>query len=89
MENRREQPRTTVVKNAVLYFKQGEYSIPCIILDHSDTGAKIRINNVSECPPMDDLRSLITSDKSQVCRCIWTNKNELGIKYIGEDIQYA
>ncbi|KKK79613.1 hypothetical protein LCGC14_2831770, partial [marine sediment metagenome] len=78
-----------VVKNAVLYYRDGQYSVPCILLDHSEAGAKIRIDNLSECPPMDDLHSLLTSDTSHPCRCVWTNRNELGIEYIEGDTSHA
>ncbi len=89
MIDRREHSRMTVVKNAVLYYRDGQYSVPCILLDHSEAGAKIRIDNLSECPPMDDLHSLLTSDTSHPCRCVWTNRNELGIEYIEGDTSHA
>lgn len=82
MKDCRVHPRSTVVKSATLFYNNGNSSVPCVVLDQSETGAKIRINSneLFKCPATFQLRYL-NVDKTYECRCAWSNKCIIGLKY--------
>lgn len=83
MENRRKHPRIFVVKSATVFYNNGNSSVPCVIMDRSETGAKIRINvhDLFECPATFQLKYLDV-DTIHKCRRVWSNKDTIGLEYI-------
>lgn len=81
MEDRREHPRMSVLKGATLFYRHGTCSISCVILDQSESGVKVRIDDLFNCPPINEFEYLHINDKPRACRCVWINKNELGFVY--------
>ncbi|KKL74100.1 hypothetical protein LCGC14_2068260 [marine sediment metagenome] len=83
MENRRMHPRASLVKGATLFYNNGNSSLPCVVVDRSESGAKIRINNYElfKCPEIFQLK-YSDVDKIHKCRRMWSDKNTIGIEFI-------
>lgn len=83
MENRRKHPRTTVVKGATLFYDNGRSSVPCVVLDQSETGARIRTDDFEffKCPPTFQFK-YTDANKIHKCRRVWSKKNIIGLEYI-------
>lgn len=83
MEDRRKHSRISVVKGATLFYNNGNSSVPCVIMDQSETGAKIRVDahELFECPSTFKFRQL-NIDTIRECRRVWSNKDIIGFEYI-------
>lgn len=83
MEDRREHSRTSVVKGATLFYNNGNSSVPCVVMDQSETGARIRIDvhELFKCPLTFQLKYL-NVDKIHKCHCVWSDKNIVGLEYV-------
>ena len=83
MEDRREHPRTKVVKGITLFYNNGNKSLPCVMMDRSVSGAKIQFGagEVFECPETFKLKYLDV-DEIHECRRMWSNKNTIGFQFI-------
>ena len=83
MKDLRMHLRSTVVKGATLFYNNGNSSVPCVVLDQSETGAKIQINSseLFSCPETFQLRYL-NIDKTYECCRMWSDKGIIGLKYI-------
>jgi hypothetical protein len=54
--DRREHPRTHVLRRARIVFRRGYSTVDCVVLDLSEGGARIRIGNWLALPPTFELR---------------------------------
>ena len=83
MEDLREYPRKSVIKSATLFYNSGTCSVPCVVLDWSETGVKIKINTGEffNCPPTFQLKH---SDVGKIysCRLVWSDDDVFGVEYI-------
>ena len=74
---RRIAPRRNTAINALITF--GNASLPCIIRNVSDTGAKLEVSKVAAIP---DIILLHTpGHRPQTCRVAWRALKEIGVEY--------
>jgi hypothetical protein len=54
--DRREHPRTHVLRRARIVFRRGFSTVDCVVLDVSEGGAKVRLGEWLPLPPTFELR---------------------------------
>ncbi|MBR0934720.1 PilZ domain-containing protein [Bradyrhizobium jicamae] len=80
MDEKRKHPRTEV--NEPAYVSSGGSVMHCTIVNISQEGAAIDIENPAFVP--DRFRLVMANDSSEVyeCRVIWAKKNRLGLSFV-------
>ena len=73
--------RKRTIGNATLVFDDGQSSMDCVVLDVSESGAKIRPADVKTLPENFEMRS--ASQTPYVCKVVRRKANYLGIQYVG------
>lgn len=74
---RRIAPRRNTAIDAMISF--GKTSVPCIIRNVSDTGAKLEVARVAGIPDVILLHA--PGHRPQTCRVAWRALKELGVEY--------
>lgn len=80
MENRREDTRSTVIKQATLCYD--EVTISGVVMDQSDTGAKIQISPEDIHLTPENVQLKYLNEETHNCQRVWKKNNMLGLKYI-------
>ncbi len=78
-DERRRFPRHKTLNVGVIAYPDGR-CVDCTILDISVSGARIRLDEYSECPTLFTLR--VGSGRSYRGQFAWQNKHELGFKFL-------
>ena len=81
-DERRIAPRRRVLKGAQAAFNDRHCSIPCIVKNISETGARVRSEHVPSIPDTFDL--IIDLDGLEArCEVVWRKDKELGVRFVG------
>jgi hypothetical protein len=76
---RRSAPRKRTLKGGRIAFNAGQSTIECVVLNLSETGAKLRVTSVMGIP---DTFDLLLADKSRRrCRVAWRKLDEMGVAF--------
>jgi hypothetical protein len=78
--DKRRSPRKALVKQGVLDYGDGKGEHQCIILDISDSGAKVALEFSATAPEIFDLR--LISGESFNCRLVWQHDYAMGVEFI-------
>jgi hypothetical protein len=80
-DNRRKFPRRPMLKNGTIHLGPG-YTLPCLVLNVSDGGAKIKTQSVASCP--DRFGIEIGGEPARPCRVAWRAGELIGVEYVAE-----
>lgn len=75
--------RTRVLKKGRIIFQRGLRSIPCIVRDLSDGGAKLQFENAFMLPKQFDLH-IDLEDFEVTCERRWEEGLTCGVQFVGE-----
>lgn len=75
---RRIAPRRNTFIHATISI--GLKSVPCIVRNVSETGAKVEVERVSAIPDRLDL--IVPGHRPQACRVVWRAMKEMGLEYL-------
>ncbi|MCZ6859151.1 MAG: PilZ domain-containing protein [Alphaproteobacteria bacterium] len=77
---RRVQNRRKTLGNGVIYFASGSYAMDCVILDLSESGARIRPADAPTCP---DEFLLDSKEVGRVfCEVMWRRNDLIGVRFV-------
>ena len=82
---RRIAPRRNTYIEATI--AMGFSSMPCIVRNVSDTGAKLEVARVSGIP--DRFELIVPGHRPQPCRVVWRSLKEIGVEYQAQRPQPA
>lgn len=77
---RRRSPRVRVLKNALIIFNRGQCSMPCHILNQSETGALIAPSDITLCPDEFVLRPLVGPARN--CEVVFRKNTRVGVRFL-------
>lgn len=79
--NRRRTARRAIAYNAKLVASDGSWDRDCRVLDVSDTGARIKVEQAADLPS-DFIRALSArGSASRCCHVMWTKDREIGVVF--------
>lgn len=84
LERRIAPRRNTYIQASIA---MGFASVPCIVRNVSDTGAKLEVARVGGIPDRFDL--IVPGHRPQPCRVVWRALKELGVEYQAQPHQPA
>jgi len=76
---RRIAPRRNTTLPATIVFNGGRASLPCVVRNVSESGAKLQVSSVAGVPNSFDL--LVEGHRPQSCRIVWRSLKEIGVAY--------
>jgi hypothetical protein len=78
MKNRRGAERIPVGKSGVIWCPASRKKTPCIVQDISETGARIRVDDVVRTPA--NFQLIIASEDLRIdCIVVWRSETEIGV----------
>lgn len=82
MKEQRKTRRRHVIQGASIFTGVGEPTIACVIMDLSPTGARIKVEGVTEIP--DEIILVLSRDGylNRHCRVVWRDSNLFGLRFI-------
>ena len=81
LENQRQSDRKRVLKGAKIAFAARCASLPCVVRDVSETGARLQVKDQSSVPETFEL--LIELDGFEVaCEVVWRKCGEVGVQFL-------
>lgn len=79
----REHQRRRVIKGGVIAFSNRRITVPCMVRDISDAGARLKVDRASEIPDTFDL--LVDLDGCEYeCEVMWREDNQIGVRFLAE-----
>ena len=79
-QERRQSRRAKSIRGAQIVYQNGNCVMDCLILDVSDTGARIRPADLIKCPPSFTLR--MTDGSTRPCVVVRRSASELGLRFL-------
>lgn len=77
---RRREPREKMLGTALMSWSNGYRSMSCVVLDWTQSGARIKPNDIVGCP---DQFTLVTKNGNRVpCEVRWRDKGVLGVRFV-------
>jgi hypothetical protein len=61
--------------------REGKSNLPCTLVDISDTGARLFIDDIAEVPTRFTLAMTERGVPRRECRLIWRGENEIGVSF--------
>ena len=80
-------PRKRTIGNAMLDFNNGHSAMSCVVLDCSESGAKIRLADLTTLPENFEKRR--TSQPPHICEVVRRSANYLGVRYLYSPVASA
>jgi len=80
MDDKRSSPRQRVLKSALVVFNDGRSTINCVVRNLSETGAKIKVDDVVGIPQCFDLA--LPGTERRACRVVWHAGAELDVVFV-------
>ncbi len=82
--NRRTEPRRRVARTATIADQAALTPVPCVILDVSNSGARLDVPATARIPQR--FKLMIDSDGSErICDVVWRRDNSIGVKFADLD----
>ena len=78
--DRRRSRRRRVIKGALIVFPGSFSTITCLILDESDSGARLRPTDTLSCPKQFILKPSMGAERD--CEVAWRRGTDLGVRYL-------
>lgn len=78
-ENRRRAPRETIDQVATITLNDRS-TLPCVLLDISDLGARLKVSNVDRLPAAFSLR-IESQARDLWCVVVWCNDDQIGVAF--------
>lgn len=78
--DRRGTPRKRTLQKGELFYLDSAAAVECVVLDVSDTGARLRPMDVLSCPPQFRLRGPDGALKH--CEVIWRDETHIGVRFL-------
>lgn len=78
VENRRRFVRRPMLKSGRILLGDG-YALPCVVLNVSEGGAKLKTQSASSCPARFDIE--IGGEPARPCRVAWHRDESLGVEF--------
>jgi hypothetical protein len=83
--NRRRKPRRTVFNRAYIYFHGVDACIDCLVLDLSESGARLAIESSLDIP---DLFKLVRKNLPTLhCQTVWREGKSIGVRFIADPLE--
>ena len=80
-EEKRRAPRRRVLKGAIVAYNDRRSTIPCIVRDISDTGARLRTEGVVSAP--DTFMLIVELDGIEAdCQVVWRKAPDLAVRFV-------
>lgn len=87
-EDRRISVRKRMLKGGVIAFSARHATLPCVVRDLSDTGARLQVKATSSVPDTFDL--IVELDGLEApSRVVWRSLTELGVRFVSEPTKVA
>ena len=77
----RQEPRNTIHKRAWISVGEGLPLRDCTVIDISDSGAKLTLENIDEIPREFSLRLSRYGHSCYSCRIVWSKLNTIGVRF--------
>jgi hypothetical protein len=81
----RQEPRNTVYKRAWISVGEGLPLRDCTVIDISDSGAKLALENIDEIPREFSLRLSRYGHQYYPCRIVWSKLNTIGVRFSSDN----
>jgi PilZ domain len=81
----RQEPRDTVYRPAWISVGDGLPLRNCMLIDISDTGAKLALEDIDEIPDTFSLWLSRRGHPRYSCRIVWSGQNTVGVKFSSGD----
>lgn len=78
--DRRGAARKRTLQKGDISFLDSHASIECVILDISETGARLRPVDVKSCPEKFRLRG--PDGRTRLCELIWRTSKQIGVRFV-------
>jgi len=79
--NRRKAARRAIAYNAKIVASDRSWNRDCRVIDVSDTGAKIRVEQAADLPSDFILALSAHGSASRCCHVMWVNDSEIGVVF--------
>lgn len=77
---RRSAPREKMLGTGLMSWSNGNRSMQCVVLDWTESGARIKPSDMLGCP---DQFTLITKNGNRVpCQVRWREKGVMGVRFV-------
>lgn len=87
-EDKRLSARKRMLKGGVIAFSARHATLPCVVRDLSDTGARLQVKATSSVPDTFDL--IVELDGLEApSRVVWRSLTELGVQFVAEPTKVA
>jgi hypothetical protein len=81
-EEKRRAPRRRVLKGAIVAYNDRHSTIPCVVRDISDTGARLRTDGAMNAP--DTFLLIVELDGMEAdCTVVWRRPPDLAVAFVG------
>ena len=82
-EEKRAEIRSRVIKAGTISYNDHHFTIPCMVRNISDTGARVKFDKTVIVPETFALE--IELDAMEVdCEVVWRRRDEVGVKFVSE-----
>jgi PilZ domain len=82
LEEKRRAPRRRVLKGAIVAYNDRHSTIPCVVRDISDVGARLRTDGVMNAP--DTFLLIVELDGIEAdCAVVWRRPPDLAVTFVG------
>lgn len=80
VKDRRGAPRVRVIQKGNIRFLDSGAGVTCVILDRSETGARLRPTDVLSCPDRFQLHS--PGVPPRPCEVVWRDGQKIGVQFL-------
>lgn len=80
VSDRRAVQRTRTLKKGEIFFLDSHSAIECVVLDVSDSGARLRPTDVKSCP--NSFRLQCYEEQTKLCQVVWRGAKDLGVRFV-------
>jgi len=84
MGESRKVPRRRVLQGAWIFLGGGATSIPCVIVDLSDAGARLKVDPEHKLPEQFILVMSRDGLLNRRCRTVWRQEDQLGVNFVSQ-----
>ena len=78
--DRRVDPRKRTLQKGQLFYLDSGAAVECVVLDVSDSGARLRPIDVLSCPARFRLR--MPDESSRQCEVAWRDGQDIGVRFV-------
>lgn len=79
-KERRKSARRDRIRRGVIVYGRERHKMNCILLDISDSGAKLVPADILNCP--DRFSLTVTNQPTRDCEVVWREHSHMGVKFV-------